>query len=109
VEKVTGEDGIERWEAEAEGNVELAANLQGKLMMIYGAQDDNVHPAHLFRMADALIKANKRFDMFMVPGAGHGLGDWRYLYGMIWDYFAEHLIGDPRPGVEGLVPTPAEK
>jgi len=110
VEKVTDEDGTERWEAGAEGNVELAENLEGKLLMIYGAQDDNVHPAHLYRMADALIKANKRFDMFVVPGAGHGLGGWRYLYGMIWDYFAEHLIGDtPRPGVAGFVPPPPEE
>ena len=43
-------------------------------------------------MADALIRANKRFDMFLVPGAGHALGGWRYLYGMVWDYFAENLI-----------------
>lgn len=109
VKKVTGEDGAERWEAGAEGNVELADKLQGKLLMIYGAQDDNVHPAHLYRMADALIRAGKRFDMFIVPGADHGLGGWRYLYGMVWDYFAEHLIGDaPRPGVESFVPPPEE-
>ena len=107
VKKVTLEDDTEHWEAEAETNVELAANLKGKLLMVYGAQDDNVHPAHLYRMADALIKAGKRFDMFIVPGAGHGLGGWRYLYGMVWDYFATHLIGDdPRPGVECFVPPP---
>lgn len=109
VENAAGGDGDraenKRWEAHAEGNVELAANLEGKLLMINGAQDENVHPAHLYRMADALIKANKRFDMFIVPGAGHGLGGWRYLYGMVWDYFAEHLIGDaPRPGAEAFVP-----
>ena len=110
VKKMTDEDGSEHWEAGAETNVELAANLKGKLLMIYGAQDDNVHPAHLHRMADALIKAGKRFDMFVVPGADHGLGGWRYLYGMVWDYFAAHLIGDtPRPGVECLVPPPAEE
>jgi dipeptidyl aminopeptidase/acylaminoacyl peptidase len=67
--------------------------------MIYGAQDDNVHPAHLFRMADAFIKAGKRFDMFVIPGADHSLGDWRYLYGMMLEYFAEHLLGDRSRGV----------
>ncbi|MBU0754336.1 MAG: S9 family peptidase [Planctomycetes bacterium] len=100
VKQVTTEDGTVTWESEAAGNIELAENLQGRLLMLYGAQDDNVHPAHLFRMADAFIKAGKRFDMFIIPGADHALGDWRYLYSTIWDYFAEHLIGDPRKSVD---------
>jgi dipeptidyl-peptidase 4 len=89
--------------APADGNIELADQLQGKLLMIYGAQDDNVHPLHLMRQADAFIKAGKRFDMFMVPGADHGLGSWRYLYGMVLDYFAEHLIGTGRSSADILI------
>lgn len=94
VKRVTDPDGTVRWEASADGNVELAANLKGRLLMIYGAQDDNVHITNLYRMADALIKAGKRFDMFVVPGAGHGLGDYRYLFRLITDYFVQHLLGD---------------
>ena len=71
---------------------QIADQLRGKLLMIYGAQDDLVHPAHLFRMAKAFIDAEKRFDMFIIPGVDHSLGGWRYLYGLVWDYFADHLI-----------------
>ena len=107
VEQVTAEDGTVRWESAPEGNLEVAGNLQGKLLMIYGEADGNVHPAHLFRMAQAYVEAGKRFDMLMIPGADHGLGDWRYLYGCVWDYFAEHLLGDPRPGADSF-PAPVK-
>jgi hypothetical protein len=43
-------------------------------------------------MADALVKAGKHFDMFVVPGAGHDLGYWQYHHEIMWKYFAEHLI-----------------
>ena len=68
--------------------------------MIHGSEDEVVPLSHLHRMADALIKANKRFDQFVMPGTGHDLSPWRYTYGMLWTFFAEHLIGDPRPGLE---------
>jgi dipeptidyl aminopeptidase/acylaminoacyl peptidase len=92
VERVEDEDGTLGWQSEPEGNIEIADQLQGKLLMIYGAQDDVVHPAHLYRQANAFIAADKRFDMFIIPGVDHSLGAWRYLYGLVWDYFAEHLI-----------------
>ncbi len=107
VEQVEDEEGTVHWESAPEGNLEVAGNLQGKLLMVYGEADDNVHPAHLFRMAQAFVEAGKRFDMLMIPGVDHGLGDWRYLYGCIWDYFAEHLLGDPRPGADSF-PPPAK-
>jgi len=106
VKQITEEDGTVRWESAPDDNLEVADRLKGNLLMIYGELDANVHPAHMFRMAQAFIDAGKRFDMFVVPGANHGLGDWRYLYGMAWDYFAEHLIGDRRDGVETFVPKP---
>ena len=56
--------------------------------------------SHLYRMVAAFIKANKRVDQFVMPGTGHGLSPWQYTYGMVWTYFAENLIGDPRPGTE---------
>lgn len=103
--QVSQGDGSVAWECDADGNLELAGNLRGRLLMIYGEQDDLVHPAHLYRMADALIKAKKRFDMLVIPGGDHGLGGWRYSYRVLWSYFAEHLIGDPPKGVD--LETPA--
>lgn len=103
VEQVEDEESGQHWRSEAEGNLELADQLQGRLLMINGAADDNVHPAHLMRMADALIKAGKRFDMFLIPGANHSLGSWTYQNGLVFDYFAEHLIGAaPRAGASAF-------
>ena len=49
-------------------NAELAANLKGHLLLVHGEMDNNVHPANTMRLVDALIKANKRFDMLIMPG-----------------------------------------
>ncbi len=104
VELVADSSGGSHWEpAAAKSNVEIADSLRGKLLLIHGAQDAVVHPVHLMRTADALIKAGKRFDMFVVPGAGHSLGSWQYLNGLIWDYFAEHLIGGSRDSAEAVI------
>ncbi|NGM71922.1 S9 family peptidase [Sphingobacterium sp. SGL-16] len=69
---------------------ELAPNLKGKLLLITGDVDTNVHPANTFRLANALIKANKFFDMMVLPGKDHGLGDW-YYQSLIANYFLLHL------------------
>lgn len=71
---------------------ELAENLKGRLFLITGDVDVNVHPANTFRLANALIKANKRFDMMVIPGADHGLGD-KYYINTIRYYFVENLLG----------------
>jgi dipeptidyl-peptidase-4 len=74
---------------------ELAANLKGKLLIVHGDMDNNVHPAGTIRLVDALIKANKRFDMLIIPGARHGFGSARsYFTQRMWEYFSEHLLGD---------------
>lgn len=70
--------------------MELAENLKGKLLLITGDVDINVHPAHTFRLADALIKADKYFDMMVLPGKDHGLGD-KYYQNLIRNYFLKHL------------------
>lgn len=104
VTRIAGQDGTVRWECgPAPGNPELADRLAGHLLMINGEADEFVHPLHAMRMADAFIRAGKRFDMLIIPGAGHDLGDWRYLYSVILEYFAEHLLGDRRETVDTLL------
>mgnify|MGYP000851606352 CR=1 FL=1 len=70
---------------------ELASRLKGKLFLITGDVDKNVHPSQTFRLVDALIKNNKRFDMMVLPGKDHGLGD-KYYINLIRYYFLENLI-----------------
>jgi dipeptidyl aminopeptidase/acylaminoacyl peptidase len=110
VKRVAGEDGVESWRAATvESNEEIADRLAGRLLMIYGAQDEIVPLSHLYRMTAAFIKANKRVDQFVMPGTGHGLSPWQYTYGMVWTYFAENLIGDHRSDVEVFPADGGEK
>lgn len=82
-----------------EKNPELAKNLKGKLLLTHGDIDNNVHPANTIRMVNALIRANKRFDMIILPGQRHGYGDMtEYFFWRMADYFSEHLLGDPNAG-----------
>jgi dipeptidyl-peptidase-4 len=102
ISRVVAEDSSVRWVTEqASSNLELAGNLKGRLLLIHSEMDQNVHPAHTARMARALMAANKRFDYFVVPGAGHGWGpNWYYVQRMIWIYFVRHLMGDNRWDVD---------
>lgn len=76
-------------------NQTLAANLKGKLMLTTGDIDNNVHPAGTIKMANALVKANKRFDFFLFPTQRHGYGNMtEYFFWMKADYFSEHLLGN---------------
>jgi dipeptidyl aminopeptidase/acylaminoacyl peptidase len=93
------------FEAKVEPNTELAKNLEGHLLLVTGDIDNNVHPANTFRMANALIKAGKRFDFMILPGKRHGFGDYTpYFERMMWYYFAEHLLGDYRTNVDFNIP-----
>lgn len=96
VRQVTDSLGHKHWDAHVPTTMELAPNLQGNLLLIHGDVDNNVHPASTMRMAHALIKANKRFDMLIIPGADHGLGD-KYYMNTIRAYFREHLLGQKVP------------
>ncbi|HSC27943.1 MAG TPA: DPP IV N-terminal domain-containing protein [Vicinamibacterales bacterium] len=96
-------DGEITFEYDIEKNSELAKNLKGRLLLIHGDIDNNVHPANTLRVADALIKANKRFDMFIVPGKRHGFGDASaYINWLRGDYFARHLLGKAADSVDIL-------
>ena len=66
-------------------------NLKGHLMLITGDIDDNVHPTNACRLADALIKANKRSEMFVLPGVAQPVAS--YANWLHRDYFARHLHG----------------
>jgi dipeptidyl aminopeptidase/acylaminoacyl peptidase len=93
-----GEDAVQqetRFEIEVPANHELAENLKGKLLLVHGDMDNNVHPAGTIRLVNALIKANKRFDLMILPGKAHGFADMQGYYNeMMYEYFAEHLLGD---------------
>ncbi|MFQ5632977.1 MAG: alpha/beta hydrolase family protein, partial [bacterium] len=84
---------------------ELAKNLKGHLLLVTGDIDNNVHPANTIRMADALMKAGKRFDFMIMPGQRHGYGkETPYFERLMWYYFAEHLLGDDRTNVDFNIP-----
>ena len=77
-------------------NQELASRLKGHLMLVTGDIDDNVNPANTIRVADALIRANKRFELVVLPGQRHGFGDMdNYFFWKMADHYARYLIGDP--------------
>jgi dipeptidyl aminopeptidase/acylaminoacyl peptidase len=91
---VAAEDSM-RFEIKVPTNAELAENLKGKLLLVHGDMDNNVHPGNTIRLVNALIKANKRFDMMMLPGKAHGFADMQpYFTRMMFEYFTEHLLGD---------------
>lgn len=81
-----------------QANQEYAKNLQGKLLIVHGGMDDNVPPYNSYLVVDALIKANKTFDLLIFPNARHGFGnDSYYMMRRRWDYFVEHLLGATPP------------
>ena len=78
-------------------NQELAKNLKGHLMLWTGDIDDNVHPANTIRVIDALIRANKRFDMMFLPGQRHSYGDMDdYFFWRMADFYCEWLMGSSK-------------
>lgn len=76
-------------------NITLAGNLKGKLLITHGGIDENVNPSATFKLAEALIRANKEFDMLILPSQRHGYqGVYNdYFTKKKWNYFVEHLLG----------------
>ena len=89
-------------------NKTIASNLKGKLFLIHGDLDDNVHPAHTIALVDALIKANKTFDMLILPDATHDMTGNPYFIRRTWDYFVEHLMGGRPPADYNIAPPPPQ-
>ena len=83
---------------EVQANQLVAHNLKGKLLLAHGAMDDNVAPYNTYLVVDALVKANKDFDLIVFPHARHGFGvDNNYMMRRRWDYFVRHLMGAEPP------------
>jgi dipeptidyl aminopeptidase/acylaminoacyl peptidase len=92
--KEVDKDGKITFDFSIEKNSELAKNLKGHLMLVTGDIDNNVHPSNTYRLADALIKANKRFDFMILPGKRHGYADaGPYVNQRRAEYFCRHLLG----------------
>lgn len=89
-------DGKSNYEAQANEN--YAKNLKGKLLLAHGMLDDNVPPYNTLLVVDALIKANKDFDLIVYPNSRHGYGEFSlYMTRRRWDYFVRNLLGANPP------------
>lgn len=89
-------DGTDSYDAEANQN--FAKNLTGHLLLAHGTMDTNVPPYQTMLVADALIKANKDFDLLLIPNSNHGYGAAsNYMMRRRWDYFVKWLLGTEPP------------
>jgi dipeptidyl aminopeptidase/acylaminoacyl peptidase len=82
---------------DSQANQNLAANLEGKLLLSYGTLDDNVHPNGTLGVINELIRHNKDFDVIVFPNRNHGHAGDPYSIRRTWDYFVEHLLGATPP------------
>lgn len=80
---------------DASSNVVHAHRLQGSLLLTLGEMDTNVDPASTYQVVDALVRAGKDFDFFVVPGGGHARG-WEHIRKR-WDFLVEEILGVPSP------------
>jgi dipeptidyl-peptidase 4 len=98
-------DGSSNYDDQA--NQTHAHNLKGKLLLAHGTMDANVPPYNTYLVVDALIRANKDFDLIMFPNRGHGFGSEPYMIRRRWDYFVKHLMGAEPPREFELTPPRA--
>ena len=89
---------VENSNYEAQANQNYAKNLKGKLLLAHGMMDNNVPPSNTMLVVDALIKANKSFDLLLFPNSAHGFGAFGpYMMRRRWDYFVTHLLNAQPP------------
>ena len=81
----------------AQVNASLAKNLKGHLLLAFGDMDDNVPPSLTIQVIDALMKANKNYDLLIVPNGSHAMSTNMYFRRRRWDYFVQHLLGITPP------------
>ena len=82
---------------EDQSNLSMVSNLKGKLMLMTGDLDDNVHPTATYNLIDALIKEHKDFDFLLIPNASHSDSKSKYFEKKRWDYFYQHILGKTPP------------
>ena len=87
----------------ASANKSYASNLRGKLLLMHGDVDDNVHPANTLQLIDELTKANRSYDLVWAPNRGHGLNE-PYFIRRRWDYFVQWLLGETPPDNYQITP-----
>jgi dipeptidyl-peptidase 4 len=97
-------DGTDSYDMES--NQSQAKNLKGHLFLIHGTMDNNVPPYNTLLVADALIKANKEFDLLLIPNSAHGYTPANYVMRRRWDYFVKYLL-DAEPPKDYVIPSPA--
>jgi dipeptidyl-peptidase-4 len=98
-------DGTSNYDSQA--NQALAKDLKGHLLLAHGTMDSNVPPNSTLLVVEALIKANKDFDLLLLPNQGHGYGSMSsYMTRRRWDYFVRYLMG-AEPPKEYELQTPA--
>ncbi|WP_031008680.1 S9 family peptidase [Streptomyces sp. NRRL F-5727] len=96
VETYDGADASEAWARTS--NLHLADRLAGKLLLVHGEMDDQVHPDQTLRLADRLIAADKDFELFVVPGAEHTFIDHlAHVRKRCWDFLVRELTGTQPP------------
>ena len=86
----------------------VARNLKGHLLLAHGTMDNNVPPYNTLLVVNELIKANKDFDLLLLPNRNHGFGNEAYMVRRRWDYFVRYLLGaEPPAGYELKPPAGA--
>ncbi len=101
----TNPDGTTNYDNQA--NQLIAKNLKGKLLLAHGTLDPNVPPSNTLLVVNELIKANKDFDLLLLPNRNHKFGDEPYMVRRRWDYFVKHLLGAEPPHEFELKPAQA--
>ena len=89
-----------------QANQNIAKNLKGHLLLAHGTLDDNVPPYNTLLVVNELIKANKDFDLLLLPNRRHGFGNEPYMVRRRWDYFVRYLLGAEPPKEYQLKPRP---
>jgi dipeptidyl-peptidase-4 len=93
---VTNPDGTTNYDSQ--NNAAFAKNLKGHLLLAHGTMDDNVPPNNTLLVVEALIKANKDFDLLIIPNVPHGyMYATQYMTRRRWDYFVHYLAGNTPP------------
>ena len=82
---------------DGQANQNIAKNLKGHLLLAHGTMDTNVPPYNTLLVVNELIKANKDFDLLLLPNRHHGFGSEPYMVRRRWDYFVRYLMGAEPP------------